>query len=174
MKKVKINEQAASDLRDGPVGYGKSGRVLAEVPAMKPLVADYHGITSREVGTLQFLRHEIVEPAAALVVSVTLERHAFLIMEIPKRPVFRHAQQKPAVDVRRGVADGILQLFHFGVKVCEPDRSGAGWVAYAVTVRHAVIVDAADSERCPEDGYLDFPLRVLQTVMVDRQKALLG
>lgn len=25
MKKVKINEQAASDLRDGPVGYGKSG-----------------------------------------------------------------------------------------------------------------------------------------------------
>lgn len=173
MKKVKINEQAASDLRDGPVGYGKSGSVLAEVPAMKPLVADYHGITSREVGTLQFLRHEIVEPAAALVVSVTLERHAFLIMEIPKRPVFRHAQQEPAVDVRRGVADGILQLFHFGVKVCEPDRSGAGWVAYAVTVRHAVIVDAADSERRPEDVYLDLPFRVLEAMMVNRQKALL-
>ena len=141
---------------------------------MKPLVADYHGITSREVGTLQFLRHEIVEPAAALVVSVTLERHALLIVEIPKWPVFCDALQEPAVDVRRGVADGILQLFHFGVKVCEPDRGGAGRVAYAVAVRHAVIVDAADSEGRPEDIYLDLPFRVLEAMMVDRQKALLG
>ena len=147
---------------------------MSEVPALKPLVADYHGITSREVGTLQLLRHEIVESAAAFIVSVTLQRHAFLIMEIPERSVFRHALQEPAVDVRRGVADGILQLFHFGVKVCEPDRSGAGWVAYAVAVRHAVIVDAADSKGRPEDVYLDLPFRVLQTVMVDRQKALLG
>ena len=148
--------------------------VLAEVPALKPLVADYHGITSREVGTLQFLRHEIIEPAAALIVSVTFQRHAFLIMEIPKRSVFRHALQEPAVDVRRGVADGILQLFHFGVEVCKSDRGGAGRVAYAVAVRHAVIVNAADSERCPEDVYLNFPFRVLEAMMVDRQKALLG
>lgn len=141
---------------------------------MKPLVADYHGITSREVGTLQFLRHEIVEPAAALVVSVTLERHALLIVEIPKWPVFCDALQEPAVDVRRGVADGILQLFHFGVKVCEPDRGGAGRVAYAVAVRHAVIVDAADSDGRPEDTDFNFPFRVLEAMMVDRQKALLG
>lgn len=145
MKKVKINEQAASDLRDGPVSYGKSGSVLAEVPAMKPLVADYHGITSREVGTLQFLRHEIVEPATALIVSVTFKRHAFLIMEIPKRPVFCDALQEPTVDVRRGFTDGILEFVHLPVKVCEPDRGGAGRVAYAVAVRHTVIVDAADS-----------------------------
>lgn len=145
----------------------------AEVSALKPLVAHYHGITSREVGTLQFLRHEIVEPAAALIVSVTFKRHAFLIMEIPERSVFRHALQEPAVDVRRGVADGILQLFHFGVEVCEPDRGGAGRVAYAVAVRHAVIVDAADSKRRPEDIYLDLPFRVLEAMMVNREKTLL-
>ena len=146
---------------------------LPEVPALKPLVADYHGITSREVGTLQFLRHEIIEPATALIVSVTFKRHAFLIMEIPERPVFRNALQEPAVDVRRGVADGILKLFHFGVEVCEPDRGGAGRVAYAGAVRHAVIVDAADSERRPEDVYLDLPFRVLEAMMVNRKKTLL-
>ena len=63
----------------------------ASTPTPSGLIPYYHGITSREVGTLQFLRHEIVEPAAALVVGVTLQRHAFLIMEIPKRSVFRHA-----------------------------------------------------------------------------------
>ena len=168
-----IKEQAASDLRDGPVGYGKSGSVLAEVPALKPLVADYHGITSREVGTLQFLRHEIVKPAAALVVCIAFKRHAFLIMEIPERSVFRHALQKPAVDVRCGFADGILEFVHLPIKVCEPDRGGAGRVAYAVAVRHAIIVDAADPERRPEDVYLDFPFRVLEAMMVNRQKALL-
>ena len=146
---------------------------MPEVPALKPLVAHYHGITSREVGSLQFLRHEIVEPAAALVVCIAFKRHAFLIVQIPERSVFRHALQKPAVDVRRGVADGILQLFHFGVEVCKPNRGGAGRVAYAVAVRHAVIVDAADSERRPEDVYLDLPFRVLEAMMVDRQKALL-
>lgn len=173
IKKVKINEQAASDMGDGPVGYGKSGSVLAEVPALKPLVADYHGITSREVGTLQFLRHEIIEPAAALVVGVALERHALLIVEIPKRPVFCNALQEPAVDVRCGFADGILEFVHLPIKVCEPDRGGAGRVAYAVAMRHAIIVDAADSEGRPEDIYLDLPFRVLEAMMVDCQKALL-
>ena len=147
---------------------------MPEVPALKPLVAHYHGITSREVGTLQFLRHEIVEPATALIVSVTFKRHPFLIMEIPERSVFRHALKQSAIDIRRGVADSILKLFHFGGKVCEPDRGGAGRVAYAVAVRHAVIVDAADSKRRPENVYLDLPFRVLETMMVYRKKALLG
>ena len=168
MKKVKINEQAASDLRDGPVGYGKSGSVLAEVQALKPLVALNHRITSREVGTLQLLRHEIVEPAAALVVGVALERHALLIVEIPKRPVFCDALQEPTVDVRRGFTDGILEFVHLPVKVCEPDRGGAGRVAYAVAMRHAIIVDAADSDGRPEDIDFNFPFRVLEAMMVDR------
>ena len=146
---------------------------MPEVLALKPLVADYHGITSREVGTLQFLRHEIVKPAAALVVCIAFKRHALLIVEIPKRPVFCDALQEPTVDVRRGFTDGILEFVHLPVKVCEPDRGGAGRVAYAVAMRHAIIVDAADSERCPEDVYLDFPFRVLQTMMIHGQKALL-
>lgn len=68
---------------------------------------------------------------------------------------------------------GIFDLLHFHIEIRETYRVRAGRIAYAGSMRHAVITDSTDTGAGLQRVVFIFPFRILQTVMIYRQEVLL-